>query len=231
MKVLEERCDIITNMEVMLLLVQQQQLLPSVDTLLRHASKQSTTSPGAAGPAGSPGSDGGNGGHCEDRACGQSESVTERFRLEHVKELLYQHMFYQMVQDYIRKTCPYLRLVRAPLDPRQPVERARTQPAVRPYGKRLLGSTAGNRRTCGLSVARHGGVSPFISRRCRECLDALSHRFGLTELEMLMMLNLGAFKPVEIYMFLEDCSNRLACSWKFLFWRRFEGFAELRPTA
>lgn len=215
MKVLEERCDVITNMEVMLLLVQQQQLLPSVDSLLRHASKQSTTGPGAAGPRGSSASGSGNGGHSEDPACGQTDSVTERFRLEHLKELLYQHMFYQMVQDYIRKTCPYLRLVRAPFDSRHPVEKARSQPAARPYGKRLPGGTTGSRRICGLSVARQGGASPFISRRCRECLDVLFHRFSLTDLEMLMILNFGAFKPVEIYMFLEDCSNRLERTSKF----------------
>lgn len=215
MKVLEERCGIITNMEVMLLLVQQQQLLPSVDSLLRCASKPSSTSSGNTPSTASLKSDLRGVSDRDDAAGGQSESAAERFRLDHVKELLYQHMFNQMVQDYIRKTCPYLHLVRVPPDLRHPQDRSRSQQAMRNPTRRSLGGAAGSRRASGIAAMRHGGVSPLISRRCRECIDALVRRFGLTELELLTILNLGAYKPVEIYMFLEDCSSRLACTTKY----------------
>lgn len=208
MKILEERCGIITNMEAMLLLVQQQQLLPSVDSLLRCASKPSSSSSGNIVSTASSKSEIRDGGDLDDTAGGQNESAAERFRLDHVKELLYQHMFNQMVQDYIRKTCPYLHLVRAPSDSRHILDRSKSQQAVRNPTRRSLGCAAGSRRASGIAAIRHGGAPPLISRRCRECLDALVHRFGLTELELLTILNLGAYKPVEIYMFLEDCSSR-----------------------
>ncbi|XP_026193311.1 uncharacterized protein LOC34622903 [Cyclospora cayetanensis] len=208
MKVSEERCDIITNMEVMLLLVQQQQLLPSVDSLLRCASKPSSTTSGSFSPSENSKADPRNNGDREDGSFGQTESPVERFRLDHVKELLYQHMFNQLVQDYIRKTCPYLHLVRVPSDFRHSTDRLRIQQGVRHATRRAFGCATGGKRPTGITAIRHGALSPSISRRFRECLDALVHRFGLTELELLTIVNLGAFKPVEIYMFLEDCSTR-----------------------
>ncbi|CDI83179.1 hypothetical protein, conserved [Eimeria praecox] len=113
-----------------------------------------------------------------------------------------------MVQDYIRKTCPYLHLVRAPTDSRYLADRSKSHTGSRIPPKRAGGAQGGNRRATGISAIRSGGVSPLISRRCRECLDFLFHRFGLTELELLTIMNLGAFKPVEIYMYLDDCSTR-----------------------
>ncbi|CDJ51051.1 hypothetical protein, conserved [Eimeria brunetti] len=208
MKILEERCDIITNMEVMLLLVQQQQLLPSVESLLRQASKPNSVNSGSSTANTGSHSEARKGNDREDGASGQSESGVEHLRLDHVKELLYQHMFNQMVQDYIRKTCPYLHLVRAPADPRLVSDRSRCHTAVRSLAKRPAGAQGGSRRATGITGIRSGGVSPLINRRVRECLDFLFHRYGLTELELLTILNLGAFKPVEIYMYLDDCSSR-----------------------
>ncbi|KAL8431403.1 hypothetical protein Efla_001758 [Eimeria flavescens] len=211
MKVLEERCDVITNMEVMLLLVQQQQSLPSVDSLLRCASRPPSSSSAANSTASASVSKSASrsGGDPDDGSTGHSESAAERFRLEHVKELLYQHMFNQMVQDYIRKTCPYLHLLRSPLDSAASAERLKTQQGVRNPTRRppLTGSSVG-RRSSGVGGLRHGGLSPLISGRCRECLDVLSHRFGLTDLELLTILNLGAHKLVEIYVFVDDCATR-----------------------
>lgn len=216
MKILEERCDIITNMEVMLLLVQQQQLLPSVESLLRQASKPSSVNSGSSTANAGSKSDAPKGNDRDDGhfSSVQGESTVGRFRLDHVKELLYQHMFNQMVQDYIRKTCPYLHLVRAPIDTHYHSDRLKNHTGVRVPPKRGAPTAqVGSRRASGVTAIRPGGVSPLISRRCRECLDVLFHRFGLTELELLTILNLGAFKPVEIYMYLDDCSNRFALAY------------------
>lgn len=209
MKILEERCDTITNMEVMLLLVQQQQLLPSVECLLRQASKPSSVNSGSSAPTTVSNMEPRKFNDREDSVSWQTDHSVERFSLDQVKELLYQHMFNQMVQDYIRKTCPYLHLVRAPTDARNLADRSRSHTAgVRVPPKRAPSAQVVNRRASGTGATRTGGVSPLISRRCRECLDVLFHRFGLTELELLTILNLGAFKPVEIYMYLDDCSSR-----------------------
>ncbi|CDJ41322.1 hypothetical protein, conserved [Eimeria tenella] len=208
MKVLEERCDVITNMEVMLLLVQQQQLLPSVESLLRHASKPSSASPGSAAPAADSKGDSRNSNDRQSGANGQCEPTVERLKLDHVKELLYQHTFNQMVQDYIRKTCPYLHLARVPPDPRSSQDRTRMHNNTKAPTKRSPSGQTGNRRTSGVTGNRQGGNLSLISKHCRECLDALVHRFGLTDLELLTIMNLGAFKPVEIYTYLDDCPNR-----------------------
>ncbi|KAL8450786.1 hypothetical protein Emag_003074 [Eimeria magna] len=208
MRVLEERCDVISNMEVMLLLVQQQQQLPSVDSLLRSASKATSSSTPATTPAGTSKGAVQSGSERDEAQAGHSESAAERFRMDHVKDLLYQHMFNQMVQDYIRKTCPYLHLLRAPSEPPTSAEPSRSHPAARLSARRSFSGALASRRSSGVGNTRQGGATHFISRRCRECLDALVHRFGLTELELLTILNLGAHKLVEIYVFLDDCSNR-----------------------
>lgn len=185
----------------MLLLVQQQQLLPSVDSLLLCASKPTSAPSGSTTGAGRSKSD------PEEGASSYTDSASERFRLDHVKDLLYQHMFNQMVQDYIRKTCPFLHLVRSPSEYTS-ADRIRTLQMTRNSTRRTVGSSTGSRRSSAVSAIRQGGTSPHISRRCRECLDALVQRFGLTDLELLTIMNLGAFKLVEIYVFLEDCSSR-----------------------
>ncbi|KAL8272682.1 hypothetical protein Esti_003386 [Eimeria stiedai] len=208
MRVLEERCDVITNMEVMLLLVQQQQQLPSVDSLLRSASKPSSSATPATSPAGTSKGALQSGSEHDDGQPGHSESAAERFRMDHVKDLLYQHMFNQMVQDYIRKTCPYLHLLRAPFEPPSSAEPSRSHPTARNAARRSFCGPLASRRSSGVGVTRQGGATHFIDKRCRECLDALVHHFGLTELELLTIMNLGAHKLVEIYVFLDDCSNR-----------------------
>ncbi|KAL8454575.1 hypothetical protein Emed_000296 [Eimeria media] len=208
MRVLEERCDVITNMEVMLLLVQQQQQLPSVDSLLRSASKPTSSSTSATSSASTSKGALQSGSERDEAQAGHSESAAERFRMDHVKDLLYQHMFNQMVQDYIRKTCPYLHLLRAPSETPSSADSSRSHPAARLSARRSLCGALASRRFSGVGGSRQGGATHFISRRCRECLDALVHRFGLTELELLTILNLGAHKLVEIYVFLDDCSNR-----------------------
>ncbi|KAL8435670.1 hypothetical protein ACSSS7_002331 [Eimeria intestinalis] len=208
MRVLEERCDVITNMEVMFLLVQQQQQLPSVDSLLRSASKPSPSSPPQSTPVGTSKASLQTGSERDEGQAGDSKSAAERFRMDHVKDLLYQHMFNQMVQDYIRKTCPYLHLLRAPAELPSSADPSRSHPAARNPARRSVCGPFASRRSSGVGITRQGGAAHFISKRCRECLDALVHRFGLTDLELLTILNLGAHKLVEIYVFLDDCSNR-----------------------
>lgn len=189
MKVIEACCSVITNMEVLILLMQQQQQLPSVESLLRSASRPAEHSESRAQQSN---------GLAQSDENGKRHDSGERFKLDHVKDLLYQHMFNQMVQDYIRKTCPYLHLVRSP-------ECSVLAEKSRSIVRKSCGAMTHSRRPS--LISRQSGLN-LISVHILDCINALSLKYKVAEAELLMILNLGAFREVEMYAILDECSNR-----------------------
>ncbi|KEP64363.1 UNVERIFIED_CONTAM: DNA-directed RNA polymerase III RPC9 [Hammondia hammondi] len=230
---------VLTNLEVLALLRQQQRRLPSLQSLLLSHSSSSSSSGSSRqhggesekGAASSPTSDSAGEG-----ACGV-------LRPETVKAYLYHHMLNHTLQEYIHSTCPYLSLLDSSPQERLPAEKGvrDARPRVTFSAPQSRGSHRQDEKATPVGPSHNapategselrqfrsgsclgGGPSPMVTRGLQKllgrrffscvgpCLEVLSLRYGLYQAELLQMLNLGASKPVEIYAIVEECAIRLS---------------------
>ncbi|CBZ50386.1 conserved hypothetical protein [Neospora caninum Liverpool] len=232
MHVVEPCVGVLTNLEVLALLRQQQRRLPSLQSLLLSHSSSSEARQNAADEP----EKGGASSAVSDPAGGPADGASRVFRPETVKAYLYQHMLNHTLQHYIESTCPYLSLLDTSPQERQSAEtsgRERTRPVAQhgrgtarqddKCSRAALGpSTHEGNESRRSGSALGGGPSAMVARGlqkllCRRffscvgpCLEILSLRYGLYQGELLQMLNLGASKPVEIYAMVEECAVRLS---------------------
>ncbi|PFH32656.1 DNA-directed RNA polymerase III RPC9 [Besnoitia besnoiti] len=236
MHVADPCAGVLTNLEVLALLRQQQRRLPSLQSLLlNHSSSSNTHAARESAPGDREGVSGATSAARADPAASDAPSV---LRPEAVKTYLHQHMLNYTLQEYIQATCPYLSLLDtgppqrlssdksprgqrprpgAGVQQKKPAragdDKSHLQPGAEgPAGGRLSrsGSAAGGVAAPGATR----GLQKLLGRRfftcVGPCLEVLSLRYGLYQGELLQLLNLGASRPVEIYAMVEECAVRLS---------------------
>ncbi|KFG46837.1 DNA-directed RNA polymerase III RPC9 [Toxoplasma gondii p89] len=230
---------VLTNLEVLALLRQQQRRLPSLQSLLLSHSSSSSSS-GYSRQHGGESEKGAASSPTSDPA---AEGACEVLRPETVKAYLYQHMLNHTLQEYIHSTCPYLSLLDSSPQERLPAEKGvrDARPRVTFSAPQSRGSHRQDENVTPVGPSHNapategsdlrqirsvsclgGGPSPMVTRGLQKllgrrffscvgpCLEVLSLRYGLYQAELLQMLNLGASKPVEIYAIVEECAIRLS---------------------